>query len=532
MSDALPGQAETPRNARPETATQPGPVAEPVGEGTLWRGPATLAGASLVLAAMLVLPSIRLWAERPLRLTVHEFDFFLGFFSGAAPEIASDLVLTGRVLEALLLLAAGLVFLHLARRIEADPCPEPDVRLFRYAIALSVIYAVGLPWLSPDVFYYIGLGWLEARYDLDPFLHAIADAPGYRADEMFANVFPGFLGLPGTYGPLFQALATGLAASSGGNVHVALLLFKLVGLATHVAASGLVMQMAPPRERRFAFLAFACNPLVLLNALTGVHNDHLMVVFFLLALRLRRSRRPFASGASLGCAFCVKYVPALLVPLFVVDLFLPSRPGASRSVRRPATFLAGFCAALAVFALRYPNSVRSFVSALERGSGVLRSSVHHVLAAVDAFVLPLPGPALHQVLRGAFLALALASVALLVRDRRAGRSGSLERSSVFLLVSYFLTLNTSNHEWYLTWLVAPALVGVGAAGRSLALRLSALFMPLVIFTVRNPVPVSWVSNAALYLLLLIVSIPFLLASTRRHGGGLDRVRRARASNAP
>jgi len=273
--------------------------------------------------------------------------------------------------------------------------------------------------------------------------------------------------------------------------------------------------MAPPRQRRLAFFAFACNPLILLNALTGTHNDHLMIVFLLISLYFRHSLRPFASGVSFGCAFGVKYVPALLLPLFVIDFFLPAQPGTRGSVRRPVAFLAGFCTAVALLALRYPNSIQSFISAIEKGSGVMRSSVFYLVAAIDSFVVPLPIPLVHRALQASFLILALASVALLVRDRRAGRSGSLERSSIFLMVSYFLTLNTSNHEWYLTWLIGPALIGAGVAGITLALRLSALFMPLVIFTVRNPVPVSWVSNAGLYLLLLLVSMPFLLESIRR-----------------
>jgi len=515
VTDFEAGQCGAKSLSLPGAPTPDGRAARPSHVDRARRGHALLVAWSLALAALLVLPSIRLWAERPLSLTEHEFDFFLGLSSRLASASAGDLVVAGRVLGALLLLAAGLVYLRLARRTETELLPAPDTRLFLYASFLSGIYAVGLPWLSPDIFYYIGLGWLEARYDLDPFLHAIANVPGYWTDEMFANVFPGFWGLPGTYGPLFQSLATGLAAASGGNVLVALLLFKLVGLASHVAASGLVLQMAPPHQRRLAFFAFACNPLILLNALTGAHNDHLMIVFLLVSFYFRRSQRPFASGVSFGCAFGVKYVPALLLPLFVVDFFLPTQPTRPGSVRRPLAFLFGFCTTVAVLALRYPNSVQSFVSAVERGSGVMRSSVFYLVAAVDSFVVPLPIPLVHKALQASFLILALTSVALLVRDRRAGRSGSLERSSIFLMVSYFLTLNTSNHEWYLTWLIGPALVGAGAAGITLALRLSALFMPLVIFTVRNPVPVSWVSNAGLYLLLLLVSMPFLLESIRR-----------------
>ena len=143
-----------------------------------------------------------------------------------------------------------------------------------------------------------------------------------------------------------------------------------------------------------------------------------------------------------------------------------------------------------------------------------------MLGTVDRFVIRVPGPAISRLLLATFLFLAVASLVLLVRDRLADRPGALERAWVFLLISYFLTLNSSNHEWYLTWLFGPALVGAGVAADKLSVRLSAWFMPLVIFTAKNPTHVLWAANVALYLLLLAFGIPFLVSCFRR-GSGKD-----------
>ena len=479
--------------------------------------PTRLLASSVLVSVLLVLPSFRLWFQSPLDLIRHEFDFFLGFFAGGVRGPEPLTVFSGRVLQSALLVAAGVLYVAIAARLRQVQAPVPSSPLILHAGLLAFFFSLGLPWLSPDVFYYIGLGWLEARYDLDPFLHAIAQTGAAATDPMFTNVLPGFRTLPGTYGPLFQALATGLAALSFGNIKVALVLFKLVSLACHVAASTLVVRLAGPRAP-FAFYAFACSPVVLLSAITGMHNDHLMVVFVLSALALRRADRPFSCGLAFACACGVKYAPLIALPLFVADWMLRGRSGRKVSVRGPLLFLAGFALPLAFFALRYPSFPSSLLSAIRHGSGVFRSSVHFVLGTVDRFVIRVPGPAISRLLLATFLFLAVASLVLLVRDRLADRPGALERAWVFLLISYFLTLNSSNHEWYLTWLFGPALVGAGVAADRLSVRLSAWFMPLVIFTAKNPTNVLWAANVTLYLLLVTFGVPFLVSCFRRESG--------------
>lgn len=490
------------------------PPLRPADEGV----PTRLLSLSILVSVLLVLPSFRLWFQSPMDLIRHEFDFFLGYFAESSQGAGPLAVLSGRILQAALLVAAGALYATIAARLRLVQASVPSSPLVLRASLVAFVFFVGLPWLSPDVFYYIGLGWLEARYDLDPFRHAIAQTGAAAFDPMFTNVLPDFLTLPGTYGPLFQSLATGLAALSFGKIKVALALFKLVTLACHVAASALVVRLAGPRGAPFAFYAFACSPIVLLSAMTGMHNDHLMVVFVLAALDLRRGDRPFSCGFALACAVGVKYAPLIALPLFVADWTLRGRSGRALSFRAPLRFLAGFALPVALLALRYPGFPSSLLSAIRHGSGTFRSSVHFLLGAVDRFLFQVPAPAMSRILLAAFFLLAAASLVLLVRDRFRGRPGALERAWVFLFLSHFLTLNTSNHEWYLTWLLGPALVGAGAAAERLSIRLSAWFMPLVIFTARSPADVLWPANIALYLLLAAFGAPFLVSCFRRESG--------------
>lgn len=75
---------------------------------------------------------------------------------------------------------------------------------------------------------------------------------------------------------------------------------------------------------------------------------------------------------------------------------------------------------------------------------------------------------------------------------------------------YFLIVNTTNMEWYLTWLMGFAFVLPGADARALGWRLGAYFLPLVIYTVYGLRLTQLLANTALYDVLLVVAGVYLL----------------------
>jgi len=89
----------------------------------------------------------------------------------------------------------------------------------------------------------------------------------------------------------------------------------------------------------------------------------------------------------------------------------------------------------------------------------------------------------------------------LPRLRREPLQAGVELCLIATLL-YFMLVNISNQEWYLTWLMGFAFALPSEAARVLALRLSVGFVPLVIFTVKNERWVVSAANTALYLLVL------------------------------
>ena len=474
------------------------------------RGTSILLAAYAAVSLAFILPSARLWLQHPMTLTAFEFDYFLGAFLPPNLEVFLAILQAGRVLHLLGFLVVGGLFAGIVRRLLQDPAAIPLNRIAWFAAGLAFIWSLGLPWVSPDVYFYIGSGWLDGHYGLSPYWHSISEIPGNEYDLMFRNVLPFFRGGSTGYGPVFQLAARAIALASGGSEPVALALYKIANLALHAGASALVLRLVSPPRRSAALFFYACNPLILFSILTCAHNDHAMNLLVLAAFLFRKQGRPALCGLALAGAVSIKYVPLILAPLFALDLYLSPLPPARRDrVLGVARLSAALALGTALMHLAYPDSVRRFFATAAGGIGGARESLHFMLPWIT-IVFPSASMPPRWILITIFSALYTAC--LLVFARRAGREGGLRLPDavVCVLLVYFLVLNQTNQEWYLTWVLGPlALIGLAPA-MTFGIRLSWLFLPLVIFTVRNSPFVNIVSNSTLYLLLVGLGVPLLV----------------------
>ena len=478
---------------------------------------------------LLVAVSARLWWQSPMDLIAHEFDYFLGLFSSLGGEQAEQWLARGRMLHFGGCLIVGILYLALVDQFLKNPQAIGNRAVIAYAVLVAFVFTVGMPWVSPDVFFYIGKGWQESHYGISPYLAPISDLPGYQTDQMFENIFPGFLHTATGYGPLFQKICEVIAALSGGNEKLALALHKIVNLGLHGACSVLVYKLAPSRFARVAALSYAINPLICFSVLTCAHNDHWMNMFMLLAL-LALLRRHWAwTGVALGAAFGVKYFPLIYAPIIGLTA-LAQRSEDRDLVHRladAARFTFGFLATVAAsFFLFYPEALPDFAGTMASGGApVYRNSIYHLASMMSAIVLPalfgmqtflLPYQAIQEIganLRMTYMAIYAISLLLLLRRlRKDAFKGSIE-ACLMMTILYFITAMPSNQEWYLTWLMGFALILPYVHARALALRLSAYFLPLVIYTVKSDsFFVHLFSNTVLYLLVLTLGCIYLWRS--------------------
>jgi len=207
------------------------------------------------------------------------------------------------------------------------------------AIVLAhVILVLGPPLLSQDVFGYLAFARMGALHGLDPYTHVAAEAP---TDAAFAFVGWPFKHSP--YGPLFTlgSYATAPLGVAGG-------LWVLKGLAgaASLAAVGLVAGAAQRLGHSAAWAgAFVgLNPVLLVLAVGGAHNDTLVMLALAGALALTAGAhpRPRAAAAALAAGVGLKLTAGLVLPFLVLS---------SPSTRERLRILAAACVSLLALGL-------------------------------------------------------------------------------------------------------------------------------------------------------------------------------------
>ncbi len=253
-------------------------------------------------------------AAAPSRYVPADSGGWPSWLSGPLHGLGSQLGKGGFQTLMLVICASYLVALAAARAL-------PLAALVAAVVAAHVILLLGPPLISQDVFGYLAFGRMGALHGLDPYTHFPAEAGG---DEVFA-----FIGWPfqhSPYGPLFTLVSYAAAplGLAGG-------LWALKALAA-LASLGAIWLTAEAagrlgRSRAFALAFLGLNPVLLVLAVGGAHNDTLLLLALGFALLLSAPRaagapaassRPRAAALALAGGVGVKLTAGLLLPFLVL----------------------------------------------------------------------------------------------------------------------------------------------------------------------------------------------------------------------
>lgn len=220
-------------------------------------------------------------------------------------------------------------------------------------VGLTLLFSLAPPLLSKDIFSYVAYARLDLVHGVDPYAHGPAVAPH---DPVYAYV--GWRHSPSAYGPLFTLLSLaleplGVSASMWG-------MKALAGLAS-LGCAGVVWRLARLRgagDPLRAAAMFALNPLVLVWAVGGGHNDLLMLLLVLVGVLLCVERRPASGAAAAVASVFVKASAVLVLPFMLLGV----RP--RRSVLAGAA-LAALALAL-IAAVAFPDHALGELRVLRR----------------------------------------------------------------------------------------------------------------------------------------------------------------------
>jgi alpha-1,6-mannosyltransferase len=183
------------------------------------------------------------------------------------------------------------------------------------AAAWFVPLVASMPLYSRDLYSYAAQGalWHEG---LNPYEHGVRDLES----EWKNSTAPTWLETPTPYGPVFLLLARGVAALSGEQLGVALVLLRLVAVVGVVAIAWAVADIARRLGVdgvRATWLGVAC-PLVGAHFVSGAHNDALMVAGVLLGIALALRGRFALAVLAVALAAMVKVTAVIALPFIAL----------------------------------------------------------------------------------------------------------------------------------------------------------------------------------------------------------------------
>lgn len=267
----------------------------------------------LVCALALVLFS----TSGPTILVPRSNEVFPGWFAGPLHLLSTGLPngvytlsfgLTGVLL---VMLVAYFVILASVRTM-------PMRLIVSCIVALHVILLMSPPLQLTDLFNYLGYARLGALHGLNPYTHVIV---GEIHDPVYR--FSTWHNLHSPYGPLFTALTYLLPL---GSLSLSYWLLKVITVLASFGFLALVWRCAVSlgRDPRYALVFVALNPIYLVYAIGGFHNDFFMLIPSMGAIALLLARRDRYAGAVLMLAVAVKFTAVLLLPFLLVAV-RPSR---------------------------------------------------------------------------------------------------------------------------------------------------------------------------------------------------------------
>jgi Glycosyltransferase family 87 len=322
-------------------------------------------------------------------------------------------------------------------------------------VALHVILLLGPPLQLTDLFNYLGYARLGATHHVNPYLHGIGTAlhdPVYR--------FTSWHHLRSPYGPLFTAFSYPVALLP---IPVAYWVLKVVPVLMSLVFIALVYRCARllGRDPRFAVMFVAANPVYIMYAVGGFHNDFFMLVPSTAAIWLLLARRDRSAGAMLMVAVGVKFTAVLLLPF----LLLAARP----SRRRLQLGLGAALAAIPLVALSLSLFGPHLPNLREQSTLLTDFSVPNLVGLMIG-----AGGAAPWLLRIANVAVVL-SVALLLRRRVDWLAGAGWATFALLVSLAWLV------PWYVIWLLPLAALATSVRMRRAAIAFTVFlvltFMP-------------------------------------------------------
>lgn len=391
----------------------------------------------IVISVILCVPSVLYLINNK---TVDGFDYYYTYsltkYEGITRGIKDGIFIIG------LLLVFSIIYFLLIKNEKS--IFQNKKQIFIFIMIISFAFMIILPYLSSDIYYYIGDSWLSSKYNENPYYFSVLDLQKKGLNDEILNNTGVWKNTTSVYGPLWNFIAKVLVSLSFGNITLALFIFKIASYLVHILNCYFIYKITKSNKY---MLLYGLNPLVLIEFLSNVHNDIYLVLFVLVAMYfLIRKRNIACVIIFLAFSISIKYSTALLVPFILIYYFRKK----TITKRIMCCIVAGLCIVGVVILLYLPyfKDISIFTNMLVQGSKYSQSILlllmkklpKNVFKIINSIVIPL------------FIFSYILIICDLLFRRKITERMIFQKYNICMLIFIFLVLATFQ-KWYILWLL-------------------------------------------------------------------------------
>ncbi len=324
--------------------------------------------------------------------------------------------------------------------------------VYIYIAIISLIFVFVIPFLSSDIFYYLGIGRLDSQYNQNPYYVTIKDfvesgenSKYLEKDTVLAQGYSNDWGdTTVVYGPVWTFICRIVAGITFGNIDFALLVFKLLNMAIHIVNSYLIYKLT---GKKLFVLLYGINPYMLIEGIANVHNDIYVVAFILASLYfLLKKKNLIISILFLALATAIKYFAILLLPFVIIYHFRDKKP----SERLKKCIIYGI-----LFLLIIVATYVIYVQDLQVLNGILTQQEKYAknfyIILMEYFNIPNLASKINSILLIIFIYIYFSTNVELLCEKKISFRRCARKYEYFLLAFLFLLI-TNFQPWYIMWL--------------------------------------------------------------------------------
>lgn len=199
--------------------------------------------------------------------------------------------------------------------------------LLIYVAIIASIYLLSISFTSSDVFYYLGIGRIDGKYNQNPYYTTIKqfvetdnNSDNLETDSVLNKGYKNYWSnTTVVYGPMWTIICKIVANLSFGNIDFGLLVFRIFNIIIHILNCYLIYKIS---HKKIFSILYGLNPYIFLEGIMCVHNDIFVIFFILLALYLLLIKKKISFAIiALAMATAIKYFAILLLPIFIIYYF-------------------------------------------------------------------------------------------------------------------------------------------------------------------------------------------------------------------